>query len=40
MKLTHREAIRGVSVCISENHSLNEWFKRAYGDEKKSLLRL
>lgn len=19
--------------CISENHSLNEWFQKAYGDE-------
>ena len=23
-----------------ENHALDAWFKKAYGDEKKSLLRL
>lgn len=22
-----------VPFCIYENHSLNEWFKKAYGDE-------
>ena len=24
----------------NENHSLSEWFKKAYGDEEKSLLKL
>ena len=25
--------IRGAIFCISENHSLYEWFNEAYGDE-------
>ena len=24
----------------NENHSLSEWFKKAYGDKEKSLLKL
>ena len=25
--------------CIKENHALDAWFKKAYGDEQKALLQ-
>ena len=30
----------GDVYLYNENHSLSEWFKKAYGDEEKSLLKL
>ena len=27
-------------LLYKENHALDAWFKKAYGDEEKSLLRL
>ena len=29
-----------IPFLYNENHSLSEWFKKAYGDEEKSLLKL